>query len=90
MSLDRGQRREIVGADLGEDVGQAAEGEGLLGFGRGRAQDPRPVRTRPIERGAHEGRLADARLTVDQEAGETMGRLLQEALDRLEAPLPVR
>ena len=46
------------------------------------------MRIRPIERGAQEGRLADARLTVDQEAGETMGRLLQEALDRLKLPCP--
>ena len=44
------------------------------------------MRTRPIARGPHEGRLADARLTVDQETGEAMGRLLQEALDRLELP----
>ena len=35
VSLDRGQPREILGSDLGEDVGQAAEGEGTLGFGRG-------------------------------------------------------
>ena len=89
VSLDRGERREILGTDLCEDVGQAAEGEGPLGFGRRRAQEPYPIRTSPIERGAHEGRLADARLNVDQEAGEAMGRPFQEAPPP-GAPLPAR
>ena len=48
VSLDRGQRREVVGADLGEDVGQPTEGERPLGFGRGRAQDPLTARSPPI------------------------------------------
>ena len=81
MSPRVGQALQDVVIDIGEEVRERAEGEGLFGAGRATGQDGHARVPRYAEGGTPDGRLADASLTIEDKRRELARGALDEPID---------
>src|SRR5258706_15914989 len=84
MALDSRQDCDLLRRYVAEEVGQPVEDQAPLGLRRRREQNAHAAVARQDECGAPQRGLADARIPIDEQAGESVPGPLERAIDRLE------